>query len=34
MNLTSTDLADIRSILKEELRPLQGELEALGSDIK
>ncbi len=34
MSLTSTDLADIRSILKEEFRPLQGELEALSNDIK
>lgn len=34
MSLTSTDLADIRGILKEELRPLQGELEALSNDIK
>ena len=34
MSLTSTDLADIRGILKEELRPLQGELKALGNDIK
>ncbi len=33
MSLTSTDLADIRGILKEELRPLQGELEVLN-DIK
>jgi hypothetical protein len=34
MSLTSTDLADIRGILKEELRPLQGKLEALSNDIK
>jgi len=34
MSLTSTDLADIRGILKEELRPVQGELEALSNDIK
>ena len=34
MSLTSTDLADIRGILKEELRPLQDELEALSNDIK
>ena len=34
MSLTSTDLADIRGILKEELRPLQGELEALSNDIR
>ena len=34
MSLTSTDLADIRGILKEELKPLQGELEALRNDIK
>ncbi len=34
MSLTSTDLADIRGILKEELSPLQGELEALSNDIK
>lgn len=38
MSLTATDLAEIRSILKEELRvelePLRGELEALRNDIK
>jgi hypothetical protein len=34
MSLTSTDLANIRSILKEELEPIQGELEALSNDIK
>ena len=34
MSLTNIDLADIRSILKEELRPLQGKLEALSNDIK
>jgi len=34
MSLTTTDLADIRGILKEELIPLQGELEALSNDIK
>jgi hypothetical protein len=34
MSLTSTDLADIRGILKEELEPIQGELKALGNDIK
>jgi len=34
MSLTNTDLADIRGILKEELRPLQGKLEALSNDIK
>ena len=34
MSLTSTDLTDIRGILKEELRPVQGELEALSNDIK
>lgn len=34
MSLASTDLADIRGILKEELRPLQSELEALSNDIK
>ena len=33
MSLTTTDLADIRGILKEELIPLQGELEALSNDI-
>ena len=34
MSLTSTDLADIRGILKEELKPIRGELEALRNDIK
>lgn len=34
MSLNSTDLADIRGVLKEELKPLQGELEALKNDIK
>lgn len=34
MSLTSTDLADIRGILKDELRPLQGELDTLSNDIK
>ncbi len=33
MSLTSTDLADIRGILKEELELLQGELKALSNDI-
>ena len=34
MSLASTDLADIRGILKEELQPLQGELKAIRNDIK
>jgi len=34
MSLTSTDLADIRSILKEELEPIRGDLEALTNDVK
>ncbi len=38
MSLTATDLSDIRSILKEELRqeldPIKGELKALRNDIK
>lgn len=34
MCLTITDLADIRNVLKEELKPIHGELEALRNDIK
>ena len=34
MSLTSTYLADLRAILKDELKPIQGELEALRNDIK
>ncbi len=38
MSLTTTDLSDIRSIIREELRqeldPIKGELKALSNDIK
>jgi ABC-type phosphate transport system auxiliary subunit len=38
MSLSGTDLLEIRSIFKEELReelqPIKGELEALSNDIK
>ncbi|HUD06929.1 MAG TPA: hypothetical protein VMR34_03520 [Candidatus Saccharimonadales bacterium] len=34
MSLTTTDRVDIRSILKEEIKPLQGDLKALTNDIK
>jgi hypothetical protein len=38
MSLSSTDLSEIRSIFKEELRqelePIKGGLEALSNDVK
>lgn len=34
MSLTSTDLADIRTIIKDELKPVRDELEALRNDIQ
>lgn len=34
MSLTVTDLHDIRSIMREEMTPLVGRVEALENDIK
>ena len=34
MSLTALDLSEIRTILKQELKPIQGELEALRNDIE
>ncbi len=34
MSLTSSDLQEIRNIIKEEIQPVQGELHALRNDIK
>lgn len=34
MSLTATDLLDIRSIVRQELVPIEGELKALRNDIK
>ena len=34
MSLTSVDLQEIRTIFKEEIKPLKGEVEALRNDIK
>ena len=34
MGLTQNDLMQIRSIVQEVVRPLQGEIEALRNDVK
>ena len=34
MSLTATDLSEIRSIMREELKPLEGKLEAIENDVK
>lgn len=34
MSLTATDLGEIRTILREVLKPLEGKLEALENDVK
>lgn len=34
MSLTGADLLEIRAIIKDELQPIQGELEALRNDLK
>ncbi|MCA9344249.1 hypothetical protein KC946_00270 [Candidatus Saccharibacteria bacterium] len=34
MSLTTDDLQDIRTIIKDEINPLRGDIEALSNDIK
>ena len=34
MSLDATDLRAIRQIVREELEPLEGEVTALGNDVK
>ena len=34
MSLTTDDLQDIQTIIKDEINPLRGDIEALSNDIK